>query len=50
MVSMTEVKGTMPQADPHRAIEDAGEPAPPPIVQEEREPAGSRGLTAEVAQ
>jgi hypothetical protein len=50
MVSMTEVKGTMPQADPHRAMEDAGEHAPPPITKEEREPAGSQGLAAEVAQ
>ena len=32
MVSMTEVKGTMPQADPHRHTEDEGAHDPVPIA------------------
>jgi hypothetical protein len=38
MVSMTEVKGTMAQADPHKDVADEGEHDPEPI--EEAQPAG----------
>jgi molybdopterin-containing oxidoreductase family membrane subunit len=43
MVSMTEVKGTMPQADPHRHVEDEGEHDPVKIGHEERVPAAAAG-------
>jgi hypothetical protein len=48
MVSMTEVKGTMPQADPHRHAEDEGEHAPGKVVEEE--PAAAGGLVPEGAE
>src|SRR5262249_14491955 len=41
MVSMTEVKGTMPQADPHRHTEDEGDHDPVKIPYQERLPAAA---------
>jgi molybdopterin-containing oxidoreductase family membrane subunit len=52
MVSMTEVKGTMPQADPHRHDEDEGEHAPKKVLAhpESVAEAGSNGLVPEGAE
>jgi molybdopterin-containing oxidoreductase family membrane subunit len=51
MVSMTEVKGTMPQADPHRHAEDEGDHDPVKIIDEEKHPAHAGGsLVAEGAE
>jgi molybdopterin-containing oxidoreductase family membrane subunit len=50
MVSMTEVKGTMPQADPHREVEDEGDHAPAKVAAEHEEPAAAGGMVPEGAE
>ena len=51
MVSMTEVKGTMPQADPHRHAEDEGEHAPKHAIERATAAeAGGNGLVPEGAE
>jgi len=50
MVSMTEVKGTMPQADPHRHSDEEEADAHNPVKIIDEEPSGAGDLVPEGAE